>query len=635
MTIPLRILLLEDNPSDAELAQQLLEADHFVCEITCVQSRAGFVAALESAELDLILADYSLPSFDGLSALRLAQSARPNVPFIFVSGTLGEEVAIEALKIGATDYVLKTHMSRLVPAVQRALREFRERAEREQAEAAAQRSEKELRDVVETIPAMVWSALPDGTVDFMNRRWRDFTGLSMEESLGWSWVSAIHPEDVEPYMAQWDACATTGQPFKAEVRIRCAADGAYRWFLEDAVPLRDDQGNILKWYGFVVDMEDRKRAEEAARRNAEELRQVIETIPAMVWSARPDGSVDFINRRWQEFTGLSQEELLGWSWASAIHPDDVEKDVANWRASVATGRPFEMEARRRRSDGEYRWFSDRAVALRDEHGKIVKWYGTLTDIEDRKRAEQERDRLRQLEADLAHMSRVMMMGELAASLAHEIRQPITAAVMNAEACKRWLQHDVPEVAPAVQAASGVVANVTRASDIIDRVRSLYIRGTPQWEPLDLNEVIREVILMLSDTAKRNQVSIHTEEDGALPKATGDRVQLQQVLMNLVLNGIEAMKDTGGELSVAPKRAEDGQLLIAVSDTGMGLPSDGAGRVFDAFFTTKPKGTGMGLCISRRIIETHGGRLWAISNAGRGATFQFTLPGAAAPMRQAL
>jgi signal transduction histidine kinase len=264
------------------------------------------------------------------------------------------------------------------------------------------------------------------------------------------------------------------------------------------------------------------------------------------------------------------------------------------------------------------------LPLRDESGRIRKWYGTLTDIEDRKRAEQERERLRQLEADVAYMSRVMTVGELAASLGHEIKQPITAAVARAQACVRWLHRDVPDVTEACDAASAMVAAATRAAEIIDRVRSLYRRGPPLLEPIQLNEIVREMTVLLSGMANRGSISLRTALDPGLPATTADRVLLQQVLMNLMINGIEAMGDAGGELTVTSKRSDDGQLLISVTDSGTGLPDDSA-RIFEAFFTTKPQGTGMGLSISRRIIESHGGRLWASSNTGRGTTFQFTLP----------
>ncbi|HVH85299.1 MAG TPA: ATP-binding protein, partial [Terriglobales bacterium] len=245
----------------------------------------------------------------------------------------------------------------------------------------------------------------------------------------------------------------------------------------------------------------------------------------------------------------------------------------------------------------------------------------------RKRAEAERERLRQLEADLAHMNRVSVMGELAASLAHEIKQPMSAAALNAKTCLLWLQREPPDIGEAREAASSIIKEVMRAADIIDRNRSLYRRDTPEREMVDPNELIREMIVVLRDAANRHSVSIRTEVDESLPMVTADRVQLQQVLMNLMLNGIEAMKDTGGELTISSRKNEDGQVLLSVSDVGIGLPVEKADRIFDAFFTTKTQGTGMGLSISRRIIESHGGKLWATANSGRGASFHFILPAA--------
>jgi signal transduction histidine kinase len=263
---------------------------------------------------------------------------------------------------------------------------------------------------------------------------------------------------------------------------------------------------------------------------------------------------------------------------------------------------------------------------RDARGTPVAALETDNDITERKRAEEERERLRQLEADLARINRVGMMGELAASLGHEIGQPIAAVAINARAGLRWLQRAPPEIEEARQSVSRIVDDVERAAGIIERNRSLYRRGSPQRELIDLNEIVRQMVVLLHDAASRYSVSICTNLDAALPMTKADRVQLQQVLMNLMLNGIEAMKDESGELSVTSKRSEDGQLLISVSDSGIGLPGEEPERIFEAFFTTKPQGTGMGLSISRRIIESHDGRLWASPNMGRGATFQFALPG---------
>jgi PAS domain S-box-containing protein len=333
--------------------------------------------------------------------------------------------------------------------------------------------------------------------------------------------------------------------------------------------------------------------------------------------------VDFANRHWQKYTGLSNARTAGSGWQEAAHPEDLVRNVEKWRAALATGEDFEDEMRyRRAADGQYRWFLSRAVPLRDNHGKILKWYGTSTDIEDRKRAEHEREQLR---ADLAHLNRVSMMGELAASLSHELKQPIAAAMTNAKTSIRWLKRDKPAVDEALEAAHRIVKDGARATDIIDRLRSLYKKSPPQRELVDVNEIVREMLVMLRGEASRYSIFTRTELAPDLPKITADRVQLQQVFMNLILNAIEAMKDTAGELTIKTELAQGGQLLISVSDTGVGLPDENTDQIFNAFFTTKPQGSGMGLAISRSIIESHGGRLWASANNGRGATFQFTLP----------
>lgn len=495
----LRILLLEDNNHDAELIQELLEADHFVCEVIRAQTRDEFVAGLEDRGLDLILADYKLPSFDGLSALQLALDARADLPFIFVSGSLGEEVAIEAVKVGATDYIVKSRLSRLVPSVQRALRETRERAERKKAEKAFRRSEMYLAEAQR---------------------------LSHTGSFGWN-----------------------------------LASGEIYW--------------------------------------SEETYRIFECAPARV------PTLQMVLER--------------------THPDDRMHLQRILDRALVERDEFTVEHRLLMADGSIKYV--RAVAhpsAGEDPGSFV-FVGAVMDITERKRAEEERERLRQLEADLAYINRVSMMGELAASLAHEIKQPITAAAINAQACSQWLGRDPPDAPKALEAASAMVAALTRTAGIIDRVSSLYGRGKPEREAVDLNEIVREMSVLLFDKASRSGVSIRTDLDPALPASTADRVQLQQVLMNLMLNGVEAMHDKGGELTVASQRTKDGQLMISVSDTGVGLSSDAAERIFDAFFTTKPQGTGMGLSISRRIIAAHGGRLWESSDTGKGATFQFTLP----------
>ncbi len=363
------------------------------------------------------------------------------------------------------------------------------------------------------------------------------------------------------------------------------------------------------------------------RREEKHLRDVVETIPAMAFSARPDGSTEFVNRPWLDYSGLPEKANLGTGWQLTIHPDDLDEHLSKWRASLASGAPFENESRQRDANGEYRWFLVRAVPLRDQHGKVLKWYGTLTDIEDRKRSEQERERFRQLQADLAHENRISVMGELAASLSHELRQPITAAITDATTCLRWLSRDQPDIQEAREATMRTMKDGTRAAEIIERLRFFYTKGAPpERELVDVNELVREMLALLSSEAARHSIFVRTDLDPELPKITADRVQLQQVLMNLMLNGVEAMKDVDGarELAIKSQRAENEQLQVLVSDTGVGLPPQQAEKIFDAFFTTKAQGSGMGLRISRSIVESHGGRLWASANSPRGANFYFTL-----------
>jgi PAS domain S-box-containing protein len=924
----------------------------------------------------------------------------------------------------------------------------REALSAKRAEDAARRSEEGLREVIETMPAMAWSALPDGSNAFVNRQWAEYTGLSGEQTVDSGWRSTVHPDDASEHMEKWHQSLVTGQPFEHEVRLRRTADGQYRWFLVRGMPLRDGHDEILKWYGIATDIEDRKRAEEALRASEHNLNLIVNTTLALSWSARPDGSADFFNQRYLDFVGLSAEQTQDWGWTVAVHPEDLNGLAGSWQSIMASGTAGEAEARLRRFDGEYRWFLFRANPLRDESGNIVKWFGINADITERKRAEdlltgekrilemvakgdplpqildgvcrfveeqirdslasillvdgnrlrhggapslpktytdaidgivigpatgpcgtaafrgeqvivvdiandplwtdyreaalphslracwftpvvssqgkviatfamyyreprspsprdletieqithlagvaierkltqealqrsetylaeaqrlahtgswawnlrtgtrfwsqetfrifdydpekaipswdsilervhpedlpeierrakmvytqnrwvnpeldfrivladgtikhlhsiahpamdesgeiinvvgtimdvterkraeekvrrseeslleaqrlshmgswrhdvasgtvivspeiyrifgvqpdedtssaefwlsrnhpedqqriqelfercesqkteyesdyrivlndgtikhlhavghpvvsqsgeliemigtamdvtelkraeEERERLRQLETELAHINRVTMLGELASSLAHELNQPITAATTSANACLRWLAHNPPDLERARAAATRIENDGNRAAEIIQRLRAFYKTGAPpKRELVDLNQVAEEILALLRDEADRHSISLRTELAPHLPQIMADRVQLQQVLMNLLLNGIEAMTDRAGELIIRSQSAEDGLLLISVSDIGVGLPSEKLDRLFSAFYTTKPQGTGMGLAISRSIIEAHGGRLWATANAVRGATFHFTLP----------
>jgi PAS domain S-box-containing protein len=362
---------------------------------------------------------------------------------------------------------------------------------------------------------------------------------------------------------------------------------------------------------------------ESLQSSEDRLRRVINTIPAHVWSSLPDGSVDFINQRLLESTGLSIQALLGSGWQSIVHPDDRARYIGQWRAALAAGEPLEIEARVWTAQRDYRWLLVRNVPLRDGLGGIVKWYGTGIDIEDRKRAE---EGLRKAQADLAHANRVTTMGELCASLAHEINQPISGAITNASTCLRRLDRQPPDLEGARAGAALIIRDANRAAEIINRVRLFFRKGVMTKERVDINEMIREMEVLLHNEATQHSVFVQTKLAAARPLIVADRIQLQQVLMNLMINGIDAMKAVDGprQLTLGTQNDSDEQLLVSVQDTGIGLPPNQAGQIFNAFFTTKEHGTGMGLRISRTIIEAHGGRLWATDNHPRGASFHFTL-----------
>lgn len=392
-----------------------------------------------------------------------------------------------------------------------------------------------------------------------------------------------------------------------------------------AIAVRTPSGEHALNYAIYRDITERKRAEERLRESEARFQAMADTAPVLIWMTGTDALCNYFNKPWLDFTGRTLEQEVGPGWTEGVHPDDLQGCFDCFLPAFHARKPFRMEYRLKRADGEYRWVIESGIPRYTGAGEFAGYIGSNIDITDLKRAEAERQRLRQLEADLAHINRVSVMGELAASLAHELKQPIAAALTNAKTCVRWLRRDPPDVAEGCEAALRMINDATRAAEVIDRVRSLYRRDTSERERLDVNEIIREMIILLRDKADRNSVSIRTELDSELPLITADRVQLQQVLMNLILNGIESMKDGKGELTITSKRAPDARLFVSVTDSGVGLPVGEGDRIFDAFFTTKEQGTGMGLSISRRIIESHGGRLWACANRERGATFQFTLP----------
>ena len=786
--------------------------------------------------------------------------------------------------------------------------------------------ENQLSRVVDALPGLVWTAHPDGHIDFLNQRWCEYTGLGVDEACGRRWQTAIHPEDLPDLIQRWRSIVASGEPGEMEARLR-RFDGDYRWFLFRTCSLADASGQIVKWCGMNIDIEDRRRSEETRRAHwwlssyarEHHFRSVGDDIPGLATLITPAGEVEIVNRHVLEYFGAALEELKGWAFADTVHMDDLPHILAAWRGAVETGQPYDVEARLRRADGVYRWFHTHGFPLRDMGGRIVLWYLLQTDVDDRKRGEAllagekrllemvaggrsmsgilealcqlvestasgcycsvvlvdpsgmrlehgaapslpasfinsivgrpvnvdsgpcamaaslneqviatdltsetrwaayawcpmalehglqacwstpisstagkvlgafalyydkprtptsleqgfieqfthiasiavervqsdatlkrseaflaeaqhlsstgsfswrvatdeitwseqlyrifefdqgvrmtfelmgtrvhpedlplliqllERSRgdgsdveheyrlqmpngsvkylhvvahatrdqegrleyvgavqdvterrlseeaLGKVRSELAHVARVTSLGALTASIAHEVNQPLSGIITNASTCLRMLAADPPNVDGARATARRTIRDGNRASDVITRLRALFSKKNTTTESVDLNEATREVIALTLRELQRRRVILRPELDDDLPPVTGDRVQLQQVILNLLLNASDAMSgvdDRPRQLVIRTARDESDRVRLTVQDAGVGFEPQGVERLFEAFYTTKSGGMGMGLSVSRSIIESHHGRLWAALNDGPGATFAFSVP----------
>jgi len=748
--------------------------------------------------------------------------------------------------------------------------------DRKRAEEAQRTSEHNLAAIINTIPTTAWTARPDGYCDFLNQGWVDYTGLTAEKAQGWGWAEAIHPDDREQLVEVWQSSLGSGIPVDTEARIR-RFDSSYRWFLIRANPLKDEAGNILKWYGTCVDFEDRKHWEQILRARELSWKQIVDNIPGLVATTGAMGEVEFLNRQTLEYFGRTNEELKDWALIDAVHPDDLPSVIEARKKSIETGQIYDVEHRCRRADGVYRWFQVRGLPVRDSENRITAWYLLLTDIDDRKKAEEalqssernlnqilnaiptsvgvmradgtplygnqavtdytgltieemqkedfrarifhpeDMERLREarhlafsrpvpfeneirvlgkdgnyraflfrykpvldeagkidqwymaaLEIDdrkraeaqveqsylrlaeaqrlsktgsfitdlvadehnwseetfrifdfdpatkvtvqrireiihpedlpsfeatlaramtgadvdfvfrivtsrnvmkhirgmarimvqdadrplfigalqditeskmaeealdrarseLARVARVTTMNTLTASIAHEINQPLACLMTNASISLRRLNADPPNVDGARERVQLAISDAKRASDVITRLRALFSKKEFTLETLDLNEVTTEVIALSLSDLQRNRVILRSELAEDLPLVIGDRVQLQQVALNLIRNASDAMvgvEDRARQLLVRTQRDGDDRVRLSVQDAGCGVNPQDFERLFEAFYTTKTGGMGIGLSVSRSIIERHQGRLWAEPNDGPGTTFFFSIP----------
>ena len=372
------------------------------------------------------------------------------------------------------------------------------------------------------------------------------------------------------------------------------------------------------------------------RESEERLLLVIDTIPAMVWCANPDGGPAFVNRRMAEFVGVSEKEFVevptGTTgpfdrsierWKQLLHPEDYEAARIVWIRALSTGESYRSIHRLRGANGIYRWFHSMGEPIRDQQGAITCWYGINIDIDDARKNE---EKLSEAREQLTRTMQLAVIAELSASIAHEIKQPLAAIVANGQACQHWMAADPPNLKRIQLSVERIVRDSQATSDIVSRIRALFRKASPNKDLLDINEVIQEVLRLVREQARRRNVKIHTSLETSLPRVFADRVQVQQLVMNLVVNAIEAMSLEALEfrvLTATSRRGNDSNIEITLEDLGCGLPDET--KIFEPFYTTKAQGMGMGLAICKTVAEQHGGTLSARLNPARGTTFTFTLP----------
>ncbi len=498
------------------------------------------------------------------------------------------------------------------------------------AEEELRRSERKLQQLIDAVPALIWSTTREGTPIYVNKRFTDTTGASLDDITapdGSPSLSVIHPDDRAAARQAAARSFETGIPYVMRYR-QLRRGGSYRWTETRAEPWRDESGTILQWYGVSVDIDDLVTTQTALRERERALCQLVETLPAMIDCAAPDGEPVYRSRQLREFLGYNLEELdgtgesrLAGTLEAGVHPDDLAGVQEKYAHSLSTGEPYARRHRLRRFDGEYRWVETRAAPMRNAEGAIVQWNVICLDIDREVRAQEE---LRLAREAFARASQAASLAELSASIAHEVNQPLAAVVANSHACQRWLTAEPPNLERAQKTVERIIRDANSAADVVSRIRSLFKQSTETRASTALGGVITEALDIMAEEAARRRVSIDKEVESDLPLVALDRVQIQQVLINLMRNGIEAMDSTADARILGLRVRRMGEVVqTEISDRGPGV--EFPDRIFEPFFTTKEHGMGMGLAICRSIVESHGGRLWAERNEPHGATFVFTLP----------
>jgi PAS domain S-box-containing protein len=546
------------------------------------------------------------------------------------SSAFPEQTERLLLEVAANHAVLGLQQAQLLSEQKRVARELDERvAQRTDQLAAAneqlKRSEEDSRLIVDNIPGLIALLSATGEIEVVNRQLFEYFGQTLEELKLWGTSDTIHPEDLPRVLEVFSRSIATGDPYEVLQRFR-RWDGVYRWFSNSGSPLRDTTGTIARWCVLLTDVDERKRAEDELRRKEAFLAsaQRLSLSGSFSWSLDTN-EVTFSEEAYRIFEFERDSPVTLDQIDSRIHPEDRHVLLEKVTAARSVGESQDYQIRLLMSDSSVKYLHTTSSEMQDTSGRRHH-IGALQDVTQRRLAEEALNKAR---SELAHVSRVTALGALTASIAHEINQPLSGIITNAGTCLRMLDGDPPNVDGARETARRTIRDGNRASDVIARLRALFSKREFALESIDLNEATREVIALSLNDLQRNRVIIQSELANDVALVTGDRIQLQQVILNLLRNASDAMADVQERprhLLIRTECEDNGGVRLTVRDTGVGLGSQNMDKIFDAFFTTKSGGMGIGLSVSRAIIERHHGRLWAEHNDGPGATFAFSIPG---------
>ncbi len=540
-------------------------------------------------------------------ALTVLQQARLLTEQKRVADELDQRVAQRTAELAAANEVLR-----------------KEVAERRRAEEALRASEINFREIVDSIPGLVCTMSPAGEVTTLNKQLLKYFGKAREELNRWKMTDAVHPDDLPRVATAFDFSIRTGTPFDVEHRCR-RADGVYRWFQVRALRAHEKDCQQGGWYVLLTDIEDRKRAEEELQRSEAFLAEAqrITLTGSFSWRLDTD-EITFSEQLYRIFEFDQDSPVTLAQIGSRVHTEDtplLSEKIDLARHGITN---HDYEIRLQMPDGKIKYLRTSAYGARDRHGR-PEYIGAIQDVTQRRASE---EALAKARSELAHVASVTSLATLTASIAHEVNQPLSGIVTNAGTCLRMLTLDPPNVEGARETARRTIRDGNRASDVITRLRALFSKKHTLAEQVDLNDAAREVIALSLSELQRNRIILRCELAGDLPLFTGDRVQLQQVILNLLRNASDAMnivRDRPRELLIRTERDKGDRVLLSVKDAGIGFDPQTADRLFETFYTTKNDGMGVGLCVSRSIIESHQGRLWATLNDGPGATFSFSIP----------